>query len=313
VAAGNPVVINGTNYSFGNANPFDFAAPILPSGSPGGLGLANSMPGWYGWVQGGSGFNRFGANAGDYTTGGIQSFGSANSYAASKDRALGLLTTAESLQSAIAARFINNTPNALSKITLQFTGELWRQSTVPKTLVFHYVIDAEGTNAFDVNPADFVYLTNLNVSFPTNPAASGGVPVDGNLAGNQITNSVLNQGIANWPPGGALWLVWQYTNSTGKAQGVSIDNLSFSARPDNGGPGAPATLSVLTRSGLDGSVSFNISGQAGYGYIVQATTNLAYPDSWRNLATNYLGMSPWSYTDTSPGNDPLRFYRVRSQ
>jgi hypothetical protein len=313
VAAGNPVVINGTNYSFGNANPFDFAAPILPTGSPGGLGLANAMPGWYGWVQGGPGFNRFGANAGDYTTGGIQSFGSTNSYAASKDRALGLLTTAESLQSAIAARFINNTPNALSKITLQFTGELWRQSTVPKSLVFHYVMDARGTNAFDVSPADFVYLTNLDVSFPTNPAASGGVPVDGNLAANQITNSIVNQVITNWPPGGALWLVWQYTNSTGKAQGVSIDNLSFSARPDNGAPGAPATLSVLTRSSLDGSVSFNISGQAGYGYIVQTTTNLAYPDSWRSLATNILGVSSWVYTDTSPGNNPLRFYRVKSQ
>jgi hypothetical protein len=313
VPAGNPVVINGTNYSFGNANPIDFAAPIFPTGSPGGLGLANSMPGWYGWVQGGPGLNRFGANAGDYTTGGIQSFGSANSYVASQDRALGLLTTAESLQSAIAARFINNTPDTLSRVTLQFTGELWRQSTVPKSLVFHYVIDPTGTNAFDVNPADFVYLTNLNVNFATNSAASGGVPVDGNLPANQITNLIVNQVITNWPPGGALWLVWQYTNATGKAQGVSIDNVSFSALPENSGSGAAALLSDLTRNSLNGAVRFNISGQAGFDYIVQTTTNLAEPGSWWNLATNAVGPNPWIYTDMSATNDARRFYRVKSQ
>ena len=152
-------------------------------------------------------------------------------YLAGEDRALGLLTTAESLQSAVMARFINHTAVSLSQITLQFTGELWRQSTVPKALVFHYVMDLAGTNSFDVNPADFVYLPNLDVNFPADPAASGGGPVDGNLAVNQITKRVVNQNIANWPPGGALWLVWQYTNTTGKAQGVGIDNLSFSAIP----------------------------------------------------------------------------------
>ena len=312
VAAANPVLINGTNYSFGNANPFDFAAPILPVGSPGGLGLSNTMPGWYGWVEGGSGVNRFGANAGDYTAGGIQSFGSTNTYAASQDRALGLLTTAESLQSAVAARFVNDTPVSLSQITLQFTGELWRQSTVPKSLMFHYVVDPAGTSAFDVNPADYVYLTNLDVNFPADPAASGGVPVDGNVAVNQITNRVVNQIITHWPPGGALWLVWQYTNATGKAQGVSIDNLSFSAFPAPGS-GAPASLYGFTRNGLNGGVSFSISGQPGYGYILQTTTNLAAPGSWHDLVTNVAGVIPWIYTNANPGNDPLRFYRVKSQ
>jgi hypothetical protein len=41
--------------------------------------------------------------------------------------------------------------------------------------------------------------------------------------------SVWNQAITNWPPGAALWLVWQMPDSTGKAQGLGIDNLSFSA------------------------------------------------------------------------------------
>jgi len=307
------VVINGTNYAFGVANPYDFAAPILPTGSPGGLGLANSMPGWYGWVEGGAGVNRFGANAGDYTTGGIQSYGATNSYIESQDRALGIQTTAESRQSAVAARLINNTPSTLNRITLQFTGELWRQSVVPKALVFHYVVDPAGTNGYDTNPADFVFLSELDVNFPTNAAASGGVPVNGNVPANQIPRSVVNQPIADWPPGGALWLVWQYTNSTGKAQGVGIDNLSFSATTGASGPGSPALLTGLARSGQDGSFSFSITGQAGFGYIVEYATNLVSPVYWRGAATNIVGTQPWLYTDPNSSNAPARFYRVRSQ
>jgi len=40
---------------------------------------------------------------------------------------------------------------------------------------------------------------------------------------------VVDQVITNWPPGAALWLVWEMADSTGKAQGLAIDNLSFAA------------------------------------------------------------------------------------
>jgi hypothetical protein len=69
----------------------------------------------------------------------------------------------------------------------------------------------------------------LDVSFPTVGADSGGAAVDGASPLNQTNLSVLNQAITNWPPGAALWLVWQMTDSAGKAQGLGIDNLSFSA------------------------------------------------------------------------------------
>jgi hypothetical protein len=41
--------------------------------------------------------------------------------------------------------------------------------------------------------------------------------------------SVINQPITGWPPGAALWLVWEMADPLGKAQGLAIDNLSFSA------------------------------------------------------------------------------------
>ena len=51
VKAYNPVTIDDITYSFGNADPFDFAAPVISETNlPGGLGLADTMSGWYGWV-----------------------------------------------------------------------------------------------------------------------------------------------------------------------------------------------------------------------------------------------------------------------
>ena len=112
-------------------------------------------------------------------------------------------------------------------MTLQLTGEVWRQSNLPKTLQFHYLIDPTATAAFSTNLTALV--PSLNVSFPTVPADTGGVAVDGTSSVNQTNLSVLNQAIT-WPPGAALWLVWEMADPTGKAQGLGIDNLSFSAK-----------------------------------------------------------------------------------
>ena len=69
VNADNPVTNNGVTYSL--ANPFDFAFPVIASGGTGGLGIS-ALAGWYGSAVSGT---KFGANAGDQTTGGDISFG----------------------------------------------------------------------------------------------------------------------------------------------------------------------------------------------------------------------------------------------
>ena len=160
---------------------------------------------------------------GDQTTGGQISFG----LPGSSNRALGLLATSSTKGTAFGVRFINATATILTRMNLQFTGEVWRQSNLPKTLQFDYFIDLSGTNTF---PAGVTALIpGLNLNLPTVAADTGGVAVDGTSPLNQTNLSVLNQTITNWPPGAALWLVWQMTDSTGKAQGLGIDNLSFSA------------------------------------------------------------------------------------
>jgi hypothetical protein len=221
VNSDNPVTINGITYSL--ANPFDFAFPAIADGNVGGLGIP-ALAGWYGMADPTASVGtRFGATDGDQTTGGVISFGPPSS----SNRAVGLLATTSTGYTGFGAKFINQTPYTLNSITLQFTGEVWRQSDTPKTLLFYYFIDPTATAPFSTSYTAF--LPALNVSFPRVPADVGGVAVDGTAPANQISLGLTNQVITNWPPGAALWLVWEMTDATGKAQGLGIDNLSFSA------------------------------------------------------------------------------------
>jgi regulation of enolase protein 1 (concanavalin A-like superfamily) len=221
VNTGNPVTINGVTYSLGN--PFDFAYPVLPSGNIGGLG-DSALAGWYGMADPTASVgSRFGATDGDQTTGGILSFGSPNS----SNRSLGLLATSTTGYTGFGAEFINETGSTLNCITVQLTGEVWRQSNLPKLLQCYYLLDPTATNLLSTNAT--AGLPALNVSFPTVAGDSGGVAVNGSLPANQSSLGVTNLAIINWPPGAALWLVWEMADPTGKAQGLGIDNLSFSA------------------------------------------------------------------------------------
>jgi len=222
VQSDNPVTINGVTCSL--ANPFGLALPARTPGGLGGLGLSNAMSGWYGL---GTLAAKAGANQGDQSTGGLISFGLTNSPAASTNRALGLLATSSTGPTAFGLRLVNGTGLVLNQMTLNFTGELWRQSAVAKRLAFGYFIDPAATNNFSTNLT--ALLPSLDVSFPADPAADTPVPVDGTAAANQAGLGVTGQVITNWPSGAALWLAWSMGDASGKGQGLAIDNLTFSA------------------------------------------------------------------------------------
>jgi hypothetical protein len=271
VNAANPVGINGVTYSL--ANPFGFADPVVASGNSGGLGIAQ-LGGWYALSSLSS---KFGATDGDQTTGGQISFGSPNN----SNRALGLLATSSTGATAFGARFVNLTGRTLNSINVQVTGELWRQSDLPKTMLCYYFIDPTGTAPFDGNQT--ALLPALNVAFPVNAGANGGLAVDGTLAINQTNLSSVNQPIVDWAPGVALWLVWQMTDPTGKAQGLAIDNLSFSAGNSATAPLVPlnfqvgATNLVLSWIGLNGQT-----------YQVEYKDDLA-AGTWQPLGSPVVG------------------------
>jgi len=285
----NPVTGNGITYSLGN--PYDFAYPVLASGS-GGLGIS-SLAGWYGSSSAGS---KFGATDGDQTTGGQISFGLPNS----ANRALGLLATSSTLGTAFGARFVNGSGITLTRMNLQFTGEVWRQSDKSKTLQFFYYVDLTGTGIFPITTT--ALLPALNVSFPTVAADTGGVAVDGTSPLNQTNLSVWNQTITNWPPGAALWLVWQMTDSTGKAQGLGIDNLSFSASVP-----LPVPLTIQA-SGTN--LFLNWPGVAGQTYQLEYKTNLT-DTTWTSIGSPATGTGATLTLTNNSSTSTQQFFRLR--
>ena len=275
VNADNPVTIAGTAY--GLADPFDFAFPVVSNGVSnatgigfGGLGLLGTMTGWYGVadVQ-----PKLGACEGDQSTGGVIGFGLTNSPSSSTNRALGLMASSSTGGTAFGVKLVNQTPQTLTLMTLGFTGELWRQAAVPKTLAFSYWINPSATNPF---PATYTgVLTNLNVSFPVNPSATNPVPVDGLAPANQLTVGVANQAIGDWAPGAALWLVWRMSDSTAKGQGLAINNLTFSAAS----PAMPVSLAIR---GQGANVLISWAATAD-GYTLQSSPALGASSAWSTV------------------------------
>jgi hypothetical protein len=295
VNSANPVTIDGIAYSL--PDPFDFAAAPAASGQNGGLGLP-AMAGWFGLASSSSGA-RFGASCGDQTTGGVISFGPANS----ANRALGLLATSTTGPTAFGAKFINQTSNTFNLINLQFTGQLWRQSDKSKTLQFYYLVDPTAALPFST---DFsAPVPGLNVSFPTLAGAAGGLAVDGTLAANQTNLSIVNQTITNWPPGAALWLLWVMADSTGKAQGLAIDDLSFSALDTTAVPAPELGVVSLTGSTL----TLAWPSVPGALYRVQYKDDLATP-AWATLGNDIPGTGAPVSLDLDVSTAPQRFYRV---
>jgi hypothetical protein len=258
------------------------------------------MAGWYGSS---ALLSRFGATDGDQTTGGQISFGLPNS----SNRALGLLATSTTGYTAIGAKFIITTGATLHYMNLQVTGEIWRQSNVPKTLACYYLIDPTATAPMSTNAS--ASLPALNVTFPTVAGDVGGVAVDGTAPANQINLAVTNQPIISWPTGEALWLVWEMADATGKAQGLAMDNLSFAATA----LGTPTNAPVLSIQGSAAN-SFVITWPApSTGYQLYTATHLAPPAAWSLVATPAVQSNGTFYLTIPPTNAAAQFFRLMAR
>jgi hypothetical protein len=113
---------------------------------------------------------------------------------------------------------------------------------------------------------------------------------------------VMNQTISNWPPGAALWLVWQMTDSTGKAQGLGMDNFSFSA----GAPPAPVPLGIQI-SGTSLLLAWPTA--EGQNYQLEVKTNLS-DAVWTPLGSPVPGTGGTVTLTNGIGNSPQLFFRL---
>ena len=287
VNAANPVTIGGAVFSL--ANPFDFAFPAESSGS-GGLGLSNTMSGWYGL---GNATSKYGATAGDQTTGGVLNFGPTNNVLASDNRSLGLLATSSTGPTAFGVRFLNLTGTTLGQFSLAYGNELWRETATAKTVTNFYYLDLSGTNGFLTN---IITGSLTNLTFATGSTAWG---TNAPVSSNYVVFSDQSF-TTNWPPGAALWVIWEMDSSAGSAQGLGIDNLTFSA-----GLGAPVQLNIVDLAG-NAVVWWASSG----GTNLQVTDDLTLP--WVSAG---LPVTSTNLTNsvTVPIGAANQFFRLKQQ
>ena len=290
-------VANGktANNIYSVGDPYDFAYPIIPIGNVGGLGLAGSMNGWYGW---GGVLNKVGASSGDQSTGGQISEGACYatpvvSGSSITNRALGLLSTSSTGPTAFGVKFINNSSTTLSNINLHYLAELWRQQPGSQPLNIGYQVDPAGNNSV-LNPTNVTaWFTSLMTVFPVSPDGKLHV-LDGTQPSNQISVDAYNLPITNWAPGYALWLVWENTNSAGSSQGIAIDNLNFSATTNQlTATAAPTvtnvTATVLATNGvLNGTIN---PGGLATTYYFQYGLTTSYGSY---SATNFMAPGPFT-------------------
>jgi hypothetical protein len=318
IAGSNPGVVANmaADVTYSMDNPLDFGYPVYTNGFIGGLGLSNTMPGWYGWSAQSLVFS---ATKGDQMQGAIVDNGG-NYYQLDgytldsiTNRALGLVASSKTGQNAIGVKFVNNTGKTLNTINLSYLGELWRNKAVQQPLVFGYTIDAAGTNStFQPDVWDstngIIAAPSLDVRFAT---GSDSILV-GSQPANQISLAVTNMAIGNWPPGAALWLTWR-AQTLGNAQDVAIDNLSFSATGTP--PNSPVTITAGTMGtgGIPGgAVQFSFTNAPGVSFSVLTTTNLSLPYSqWQNLGSPVEGPAGhYQFHDSGAANKPQQYYLI---
>jgi hypothetical protein len=111
--------------------------------------------------------------------------------------------------------------------------------------------------------------------------------------------------IADWPPGAALWLLWVMDDAAGKAQGLAIDSLSFSASTQAGV--SPPQIGVLNLTGA--SLTLGWVTLPGALYRVQYTDELTAP-VWTTLGNDVPGTGAPVSVELDLTAAAQRFYRI---
>jgi hypothetical protein len=324
-----PGQLNGLAYSL--ANPFDFAYPVINNSYIGGLGLSTgsaNLSGWYGAADtlypGVGGLTRFGAQAGDQTTGGVIDFGpnDTENGIAGTNRALGLLSTGTTGSTTFGLKLINTSTNTLNAISLSFIGELWHNGTTARTMSFGYTIDSTAStfvlSAQSISNSTLV--PGLTFSFPT---AASVTTVDGTQSSNQVDLATNDLALSSpWQPNAALWLIWSINYyGSGSGNGYAIDNLIFSATnqvvlPP---PSLPITIlptsTQIVGSGASAAFQFSFTNTSGLTFSVLATNNLTAPvATWPVIGQaveNPVGSGQYQFSDPNPATNDTEFYILR--
>ena len=155
------------------------------------------------------------------TGGGFYSYGATSA----TDRALGGQGSG-SFDGYIALNLSNTTGSSLSKLTINFDGEEWRNAGVATvhTMRMEYGFGSTFTGVSTWTAAPSVF----NWNSPTTSTTAGAL--DGNATANRVANVGGTLTLASaWTAASNLWIRWKEVDDTGSDHGLAIDNFSFSA------------------------------------------------------------------------------------
>lgn len=201
-----------------------------------------SIPGWYLYhsidpdpppaATPENGFNshqRLRASSGNSGTGSIYSFGTNST----TERALGGINSATVGEIFWAVRLTNNTGSPLGQMTVQYTGEQWRNNgnATAQSLSFGYAVTPNsfagniGSGTGNLSP---LVTTVSGLGFTGPVATATAAALNGNDTANKALKTLTFGGFT-WNPGEDLWLRWSDPNDAGNDHGLSIDDFTFSA------------------------------------------------------------------------------------
>lgn len=232
-------------------------------------GNSSALPaGWYLLESGSNANTTYTANAGATTTGNTYSYGTGTT----TDRAMGILGSS-TLSSQFGAAFRNLTGQALTSISISYTGELWRTGAANRLdkLDMQYSMNAttlaNGTWT-DVNQLDFDGII-INSTGAKN----------GNQAANRKFITYTISGL-NIPVNAVFFIKWKEFDATGAEDGLAIDDLSMivgsSTVADVTAPSvvnfAPANNSINQNTSGNLSITFSEAITKGAGNILIRST-----------------------------------------
>lgn len=146
----------------------------------------------------------------------------------------------------IALGVTNLTGTTLSRFSIHYDGEQWRDASVdPQTMVFEYGFgnSFESVASWTTPLADEFHFVS-----PVNNGA--GAAVNGNTAGLQSNRGGTVDSLS-WDIDQTLWLRWIELNDAGTDHALAIDNVTFSASAGISAVPEPAAfLFGVSASGL---------------------------------------------------------------
>lgn len=182
------------------------------------------------------------ANTGSGNTGGLFSYGSA----ASKDRALGSISSLKKGEFAYGLLLVNNTETTIQALDVSYIGEQWRisNSTAGEhRITFWYAISGDRTS-FNLSPASDKGWTQVpNLTFSSPFYYTTGKALDGNAAANR---RYVSQTISvNIPAGHFIMLRWKDSDELEADHGLAIDDVSLTWRVEANTVSTPLPVELI--------------------------------------------------------------------